>query len=200
MHNILPGGGGPGGGDVGAVLLSPFVKAGTRSTLAYNHYSLLATVEDLFGLPRIADAVGVQAFGSDVFVNPPIAPPPGPGRLSVGRPHVSGKTVTVQLQCAGSSGSTCITVLTLTGTELIRAGKVIAVIAKVKTTRKPVRLDRATLTMTAGQTTSVRMSLNRLGIALLAKLHTLIAKLTVAENGKAQYKTIAFKSRTPREP
>ena len=70
-NGIQPGGGGPGGGDVGAVLLSPFIKAGTRSSVAYNHYSMLGSVEDIFGLSRLADAVGTTPFGSDIFTNAP---------------------------------------------------------------------------------------------------------------------------------
>jgi hypothetical protein len=66
-NHIMPGGTGPGGGAVGAVLLSPFISPGTRSSESYNHYSMLGTVEDIFGLPRLADAVGVTAFGDDVF-------------------------------------------------------------------------------------------------------------------------------------
>ena len=38
-----------GGGDVGALLLSPFVKGGTTTQEPYNHFSLLRTIEDLFG-------------------------------------------------------------------------------------------------------------------------------------------------------
>jgi hypothetical protein len=64
----MPGITGPGGGRVGAVVLSPFIKPGTISTVAYNHYSSLATWESLFGLPRLADAATVPAtFGADVF-------------------------------------------------------------------------------------------------------------------------------------
>ena len=69
-NGIQPGGSGPGGGDVGAVVLSRFISPGTKSAVAYNHYSLLGTVEDIFGLPRIADAVGAAPFGSDIFTNP----------------------------------------------------------------------------------------------------------------------------------
>jgi phospholipase C len=64
----LPGITGPGGGLVGAVLLSPFIAPGTLSATPYNHYSSLASWETLFGLPRLADAATVPAtFGSDVF-------------------------------------------------------------------------------------------------------------------------------------
>jgi hypothetical protein len=64
-----PGMGGPGGGDVGAVLLSPFIKGGTVSTVDYNHYSALRTIEDIFGLSHLGDAAmpQVKAFGRDVF-------------------------------------------------------------------------------------------------------------------------------------
>jgi hypothetical protein len=64
----LPGITGPGGGRIGAVLISPFIKPGTVSTTPYNHYSSLATFESLFGLPRLADAASAPAvFGADVF-------------------------------------------------------------------------------------------------------------------------------------
>jgi hypothetical protein len=63
-----PGITGPGGGRVGAVLLSPFIKPGTISTTAYNHYSSLASWESLFGLSRLAYAATVPStFGADVY-------------------------------------------------------------------------------------------------------------------------------------
>jgi len=64
-----PGMSGPGGGKVGALLLSPFIKPGTVSTVDYNHYSMLRTIEDIFGLPHLGDAAmpQVKPFGADVF-------------------------------------------------------------------------------------------------------------------------------------
>jgi len=64
-----PGVNGPGGGRVGAVLLSPFIKPGTVSNVGYNHYSLLRSVEDIFSLEHLgyAGRKGVTAFGRDVF-------------------------------------------------------------------------------------------------------------------------------------
>ncbi|HLI61533.1 MAG TPA: alkaline phosphatase family protein [Solirubrobacteraceae bacterium] len=63
-----PGIAGPGGGRVGAVLISPFIAPGTRTRTPYNHYSSLATFEDLFGVPRLGDARTVtRPFGRDVF-------------------------------------------------------------------------------------------------------------------------------------
>jgi len=65
----LPGKTGPGGGRIGAVLLSPLIKPGTVSTVAYNHYSLLRSIEDVFGLPHLGDSAmpQVRSFGRDVF-------------------------------------------------------------------------------------------------------------------------------------
>ena len=66
---------GPGGGRIGAVLLSPYIAPGTQSETAYNHYSLLRTLEDLFGLSHLGYARdnGLQTFGSDVFTAYPAA-------------------------------------------------------------------------------------------------------------------------------
>jgi hypothetical protein len=52
---------GPGGGVVGAVLLSPFIKGGTVAGKSYNHYSALASVEDLFNLHRLGEAQSVTS-------------------------------------------------------------------------------------------------------------------------------------------
>jgi phosphatidylinositol-3-phosphatase len=58
-----------GGGQVGALLLSRFVKAGSVDQDPYNHFSLLRTIEDLFGLKHLgyAAASGVSSFGVSVF-------------------------------------------------------------------------------------------------------------------------------------
>jgi hypothetical protein len=65
----LPGINGPGGGHVGALVISPWTAPGTRSTRAYNHYSLLGSIEDVFGLPRLGYArrAGLNRFGLDVY-------------------------------------------------------------------------------------------------------------------------------------
>ncbi|MFE5836123.1 alkaline phosphatase family protein [Arthrobacter sp. NPDC056493] len=56
--------GGTDGGRVGALVLSPFTKAGTASDTVFNHFSLLASIEDLFALPRLgyAAAPGLDSF------------------------------------------------------------------------------------------------------------------------------------------
>jgi phosphatidylinositol-3-phosphatase len=71
-----PGFSGPGGGRVGAIVLSKFVKPGTVSAVPYNHYSLLRTVEGIFGLPYLGYAAekDLRVFGADVFSAAPPAP------------------------------------------------------------------------------------------------------------------------------
>lgn len=67
---------GPGGGQIGAVLLSPFIAPGTMSTVFYNHYSLLRSLEDMFGLKQhlgYANDHLLQTFGSDIFTAHPAA-------------------------------------------------------------------------------------------------------------------------------
>jgi hypothetical protein len=82
-----------GGGDTGSVLISPFIKPGTVSSVYYNHYSWLATMEDIFNvkaghdytrLPAgtvsggldgqghlgFAAQPGLRPFGPDVFSHP----------------------------------------------------------------------------------------------------------------------------------
>jgi hypothetical protein len=61
--------GGTAGGRVGALVISPFTKGGTTSDRMYNHYSLLASIEDIFSVPRLgyAGAPGLNSFGPDVF-------------------------------------------------------------------------------------------------------------------------------------
>ncbi|HET7358980.1 MAG TPA: alkaline phosphatase family protein [Rhodanobacteraceae bacterium] len=67
-----PGQFGPGGGRIGAVLLSPFIAPGTVSHTPYNHYSLLRSIEDFFGLAHLGYAAAPQlrTFGDDVFTAP----------------------------------------------------------------------------------------------------------------------------------
>jgi hypothetical protein len=86
----------PGGGDTGSVLISPYIKPGTVSSVFYNHYSWLRTMEDLFltgvsctnpaGVTLAAGTVcggldgkghigyaaqpHLNPFGHDVFTNP----------------------------------------------------------------------------------------------------------------------------------
>lgn len=67
-----PGMFGPGGGRIGAVLLSPFIRPGTVSRQRYNHYALLRSVEDIFALEHLGFAAqpDLRGFGADVYTRP----------------------------------------------------------------------------------------------------------------------------------
>ena len=64
---------GRGGGTVGALLLSPFVKGGGTSQEPYNHFSLLRTVEDVFKLGHLgyAGLPAVKPFAPSLFLARP---------------------------------------------------------------------------------------------------------------------------------
>lgn len=58
------------GGRIATVVLSPAVTApGSHTATPYNHYSLLRTIEDLFGLPCLGHACDATTtpFGTDVW-------------------------------------------------------------------------------------------------------------------------------------
>ncbi|HEX4628173.1 MAG TPA: hypothetical protein VH137_05215, partial [Gemmatimonadales bacterium] len=60
----------PGGGQVGLLLVSKYVKPGSINvTGQYDHFSLLASIEDLFGLSHLgyAGAPGLPAFDKSVY-------------------------------------------------------------------------------------------------------------------------------------
>jgi hypothetical protein len=66
----LPGISGAGGGKVGSLVIGRCVAAGRKDSVPYNHYSLLLSLEDLFGIKThlgYAGASGLRPFGSDLF-------------------------------------------------------------------------------------------------------------------------------------
>ncbi|HUN59370.1 MAG TPA: alkaline phosphatase family protein [Candidatus Binataceae bacterium] len=70
-NTVAPGRTGPGGGRIGALIISPYVRPG-RDNQPYNHYSLLRSLEDLFGLDHLGYAAqpGLKPFSADVYSQP----------------------------------------------------------------------------------------------------------------------------------
>lgn len=63
-----------GGDRTGALLLSKYIRPATVSNVPYNHYSLLKSLEQIFGIHHYlgyAGQKGLAAFGSDVYTNYP---------------------------------------------------------------------------------------------------------------------------------
>ncbi len=69
LNTPLPGIFGPGGGRTGTVIISPWTRPGSRNTQPYNHYGLLRTVQNLFGLGPLgySGLEGLKAMDADVF-------------------------------------------------------------------------------------------------------------------------------------
>lgn len=68
-NSPLPGITGLGGGRVGALVVSRWTYGARTNATAYNHYGLLRTIEDVFGLGHLgyAGSPSVSSFGHDVF-------------------------------------------------------------------------------------------------------------------------------------
>ena len=145
-------------------------------------------------------AVAMSDFGTfagpDATVKIPAAPPPpGNGHTSVGRAKVKGTTARVRVSCTKPTGATCKLAFRMTVTEKFRGHKIIAVTArrKPKTRKVLVTVGSArALTLTAGQSKVVKISLNRHGKRLLASRHTLKVKLNVTQRlGRGRSRTLS---------
>jgi hypothetical protein len=64
---------GSGGGRTGTILVSPYIAPGTVTSVQYNHYNTLRTIEDEFGLAHLGFAAypSTGTFGTDVFGTTP---------------------------------------------------------------------------------------------------------------------------------
>jgi hypothetical protein len=129
------------------------------------------------------------------------SPPPGNGHTSVGHARVSGTSAFVRVSCTGVTGATCKLKFRMTVTEKFRGRKLIAVTArkKPKIRRVVVTVGSARgLTLVAGQSKVVKISLNGLGKRLLASRHTLKVTLEVTQvlgggRSKTVSQTVKFK-------
>ena len=66
-----PGYYGPGGGRIGAILISPFIRPGTVVNAALNHYGTLKSVEDIFGLAHLGYAADPSLSTFQLAFPPP---------------------------------------------------------------------------------------------------------------------------------
>ena len=67
-NTVAPGQTGPGGGRTGTVIISKYIRPGCDDH-PYNHYALLRSLEDLFGLDHLGFAAqeGLKPFGNDLY-------------------------------------------------------------------------------------------------------------------------------------
>ncbi len=101
LNTPAPGISGPGGGRTGAVALSPFITPGTKSDVPYNHYSLLKSLEQLFGIGEYlgyANMPGLVPFGDDVYTNKAGGPVAMPGPIKPGDAGSTGKAEALRIR------------------------------------------------------------------------------------------------------
>lgn len=102
------------------------------------------------------------------------------GTAHVGVPRLTGTTASVPVSCSGTAP--CTVQLSLTVTETIKNGRVIAVAARrTKTTTRHITVARARVTIQAGRRVTVGLRLNAAGRRLLAQRHRLAARLSVGQ-------------------
>jgi hypothetical protein len=142
----------------------------------------------------------ITATPPPVTVKPP---PTASGRASVKHISTSDATVSVRVNCKGSTS--CKIKLTGTVLETIRHGKVIALAASTKTkgkgkgkgkrtSKKTITIISKTATIPAGKTKTIKLTLNAAGKKLIAKHHPLKAKLAVTQSSKTvTHQTITLK-------
>jgi hypothetical protein len=104
-----------GGGDTGSVLISPFIKPGTVSSVYYNHYSWLATMEDIFNvraghdhakLPAGTVSGGLDGLGHLGYAAQPGLRPFGPDVFSYSRGYGEAATASLDSLTVPGTGTT----------------------------------------------------------------------------------------------
>jgi hypothetical protein len=113
----------------------------------------------------------------------------------VGSPKVRGTAVSITLACTGPAGARCQGRALLTATEKLLGTKIIAITSAKRHTRA-VTVGQTLFAIAAGKRKTITVKLNRTGLALLTRFHTLRLKLTtpLTKNAKSvAFKTIVFK-------
>jgi hypothetical protein len=144
--------------------------------------------------------------GADQTLTTQSPPPPGAGHTSVGHARVSGTTASVPVSCTGTTGATCVLALRLTVAERFEGRRLVAITARrhVRTRRELLVVGSTDVTLTAGQSRTVLISLNRAGRHLLASRHHLETTLHVSQLISAgqtvsvSTQTLTFKRRPAR--
>jgi hypothetical protein len=127
------------------------------------------------GPPAVSGATGVvSALGAEIIDSATTA----------------GTSARIRIECLGRAPTLCPTTFTMTVTETLRKGKIVAVSARrarrVKTTRKVVVVGTGAATLSGGRTTSVRLNLNHTGRRLLSARHRLPAAVAAFVAGTRQ--------------
>lgn len=112
---------------------------------------------------------------------------------------VSGSTVTLSLACPAAASQACKVSIVLSIVETVKRGRVIAIRparSAPVTTHKTIVVGRATVTIGAGHTKTVKVKLNSAGRKLVKSARKLRAKLSLSRGRTVTTtKTVTFTSR-----
>ena len=116
------------------------------------------------------------------------------GRASISQMHLSGTAVSLKVTCKGKGS--CSVKFKLTVRETLKHGKLIAVAAGAKLTKRTVTVGSGSVVVRAGRNRTVKVSLNRVGRGLLAKHSPLKVKLAVTQSGRTiKSSTLTFRAK-----
>jgi len=162
---------------------------GTWSTsvpLTAGTNTITATATNQSGLSKSASVTVTYA---------PVAPRPAPATASqVGGVSGANGQATFTIACHGATGTSCKVRAEMSTVEKLRRGRVIGLIAKVRS--KTVTVASLTLVIPAGQTVKVTLKPNATGRSLLARFHRLPVHLTAILEGQSGRTTVIAQNLT----
>ena len=145
-------------------------------------------------------AVAVSDFGTFVGADQEFRTQPVAGQTSVGQATVSRTTASVPVSCAGQAGATCQLTLVLTADEKFDRHRLVTLTdRRVRHDRESRVIGRTEVTLTAGQSQTVEITIRRTGRGLLEHRHHLTVTLLVFQalpDGhvvKVSSQTVTFK-------
>ncbi len=132
---------------------------------------------------------------------PTAHPASASGTPAVSQVKVSGSALSLRVTCSGQSGAECVITLTLTVSETIRGGKVIAVSSgRLGTGRKGHKtavLARSSFVLRVGQARTEHLALSAAGAHLAAALHGIGVRLAITAAGRTiSSRTVVLQART----
>ena len=138
------------------------------------------------------DQAGNASYFSGVPSNPGgpnsgggSSPPPSAPSLALRSATVHAGKLSITLRCTGTARAHCAKVtVAATVTEHLNAKQITAVAARAGTHTKSVTIARGSTTLATGQSTTLSLSLNGTGRALLARFHQLDTAVLITTDGR----------------
>jgi hypothetical protein len=146
---------------------------------------------------RIACAVTAAHYGSATATSGSISVVPTAVTLML-KVTVSGRVMVIRLGCQGATGEVCGGLLTAATVETIKAGRPVAISARVRLRRLTHVIALRGYTIVAGGTATLRIGLDGPGARLLKRFGRLPVRLTLTQFTASGTKTVASRRVTVR--